>query len=270
MTTDNRMNRVKVMLGGASPDGETSEHSLVAPPAAAAGPQHPNQALQVLTMAQRTAEEHVQTARAQADRIRTEALAAAEQTAREAEQHAHNVRREADKVLFEARAAAENAAREAQARAEAGQRNAEKIELDGRARAEAIAADAQAKAEELKQQAHRRYDELVGSLGAKREALQAQIEALEQFDREYRNRLTNFMQSQLRSLWVDQPQVTAELDHSAAHAAVVPAPASHAAPEVDAAPQEQDEPAAEAVAMIPAQRQSPEQESEEEPEQAER
>lgn len=269
MTTDNRMNRVKVMLGGASPDGETSEHSLVAPPAAAAaGPQHPNQALQVLTMAQRTAEEHVQTARAQADRIRTEALAAAEQTAREAEQHAHNVRREADKVLFEARAAAENAAREAQARAEAGQRNAEKIELDGRARAEAIAADAQAKAEELKQQAHRRYDELVGSLGAKREALQAQIEALEQFDREYRNRLTNFMQSQLRSLWVDQPQVTAELDHSAAHAAVVPA--AHAAPEAEESLEEPAEPATEAVALIPAQRQSPEQESQEEPEQAER
>jgi cell division septum initiation protein DivIVA len=261
MTTDNRMNRVKVMLGGASPDGETSEHNLVAP----AGPQHPNQALQVLTMAQRTAEEHVQTARAQADRIRTEALAAAEQTAREAEQHAHNVRREADKVLFEARAAAENASREAQARAEAGERNAEKIELDGRARAEAIAADAQAKAEELKQLAHRRYDELVGSLGAKREALQAQIEALENFDREYRGRLTNFMQGQLRSLWVDQPQITGELEHPGSHAAIELAQARpHPQPEAEQPEHE------EAVAMIPAQRQSPEQESDEESKQAER
>jgi hypothetical protein len=261
MTTDNRMNRVKVMLGGASPDGETTEHSQVAP----AAPPHPNQALQVLTMAQRTAEEHVQSARAQADRIRTEALAAAEQTAREAEQHAHNVRREADKILFEARASADNAARDAQARAEAGQRNAEKIELDGRARAEAIAADAQTKAEELKQQAHRRYDELVGSLGAKREALQLQIEALERFDREYRDRLTHFMQGQLRALWVDQPQVNEPIEHPGSHAAVEQLEAEAGAPVEQAEPAEEQP-----VAVIPAQRQSPEQESDEESEQAER
>jgi cell division septum initiation protein DivIVA len=199
--------RVKVMLG-TTPDTETSEHALIAP-----NPGHPNQALQVLTMAQRTAEEHVATAHRQADKIRTDALAAAEEIAREAQVHAHNVRREADKVLFDARAAAEQTARDAQARTADARRNADKVVEDARAHAEKMAAEAQANVEDLKLQAQRRYDDVVGSLGTKREALQQQIEALEQFDREYRARLTAFMQGQLRSLWVDQPQVTGELEH---------------------------------------------------------
>jgi hypothetical protein len=45
-------------------------------------------------------------------------------------------------------------------------------------------------------------------------SLQQQIEALELFDREYRARLTAFMQGQLRALWVDQPQVDGELEQA--------------------------------------------------------
>ena len=224
--TDNRMkDRVKVMLG-TSPDGATSEHALVSPAPVAgllsngpAGPAHngqpnpglPNQALQVLTMAQRTAEEHVATAHQQADKIRTDALAAAENIARDAQIHAHNVRREADKVLYDARAGADQIGQEARAGAEEARRSAEKIVLDAQARADAIAAEAKANAEQLNHQAQQRYDDVVGSLGIKREALQEQIEALEQFDREYRGRLMTFMQSQLRALWVDQPQVAGDL-----------------------------------------------------------
>ena len=75
--TDNRMkDRVKVMLG-TSPDGVTSEHALVSHTPV---PGLPNQALQVLSMAQRTAEEHVGAAHQQADKIRTDALAAAVRT----------------------------------------------------------------------------------------------------------------------------------------------------------------------------------------------
>jgi hypothetical protein len=79
---------------------------------------------------------------------------------------------------------------------------------------------------------------VVGSLGTRRESLQQQIEALEQFDREYRSRLTHFMQGQLRALWVDQPQVNGELPE-------IPAPAGprHGAADDDS---------------VPAQRQSPE------------
>ena len=85
--------RVKVLLNGTSSDGQTSEHQVVQQPPQA----HPNQALQVLTLAQRTAEEHVARAHHQADKIRTDALAAAEQIARDAQVHAHNVRREAER-----------------------------------------------------------------------------------------------------------------------------------------------------------------------------
>ena len=240
--TDNRMkDRVKVMLGS-TPDTETSEHALIAP-----NPGHPNQALQVLTMAQRTAEEHVITAHRQADKIRTDALAAAEEIAREAQVHAHNVRREADKVLFDARAAAEQTAREAQALTAEARRNADKVVADARAHAEKMGTEARANVEELKLQAQRRYEDVVGSLGTKREALQQQIEALEQFDREYRARLTAFMQGQLRTLWVDQPQVTGELEHPGSETRNEPAAAEPVAEQV---------PEAKASAQsIPAQRQ---------------
>jgi len=198
--------RVKVLLNGTSADSQTSEQAVVAPPQA-----HPNQALQVLTLAQRTAEEHVARAHHQADKIRTDALAAAEQIARDAQVHAHNVRREAEKTLADARAAAEQIARDSHARTEESRRTAEKIVADARAASEQIAEDAQANADHLSLQARQRFDDVVGSLGTKREALQQQIEALEKFDGEYRSRLTTFMQGQLRALWVDQPQVAGEL-----------------------------------------------------------
>jgi cell division septum initiation protein DivIVA len=206
--TDNRMkDRVKMMPNGMiTPD--TSEHPLVKP-------NHglPDQALQVLAMAQRTADEHVRSAHQHADKIHADAVAAAEQIAHDADTHAQNMRREADTVLAEARATAEQAAREAQARVEEAQRNADRIVSKAQAQAEAIADNAHQNAEEMMQQAQRRYDDVVGSLAAKRETLQQQIEALERFDREYRARLTAFMQGQLRALWADQPQVTGEPDH---------------------------------------------------------
>jgi cell division septum initiation protein DivIVA len=208
--TDNRMkDRVKVMLNGTTtPDIRTSERPLAVP-----DPGLPQQALQVLAMAQRTAEEHVSSAHRQADKIHADAVAAAQQIARDADVHAQNVRREAAKVLADARAAAEQAARETRTRVEEAHRNADKIVSEARAQAEAIAANAEQNVEDLKLQARQRYDDVVGSLGAKREALQQQIEALERFDREYRARLTAFMQGQLRALWVDQPQVTGEPDY---------------------------------------------------------
>jgi vacuolar-type H+-ATPase subunit E/Vma4 len=200
--TDNRVKDRGVLLNGTSADSVTSEHAVVAPAGVL-----PNQALHVLTLAQRTAEEHVAGAHHQADKIRTDALAKAEEIARDAQMHAHNVRREADKVLYDARALAEKSVREAQARTDAARRDADKIIAEAQARAESFTADARAGADQLRQQAQQRYDDVVGSLGLRREALQEQIEALERFDREYRAKLTGFMQNQLRALWVDRPQV---------------------------------------------------------------
>ena len=270
--SDNRMkDRVKVLLNGTSTDSQTSEHALVAPQQGqqqggqqgqAAQPgqpgqpvAHPNQALQVLTLAQRTAEEHVARAHHQADKIRTDALAAAEQVARDAQVHGHNVRREAEKILADARAAAEQIARDSHSRTEEARRSAEKIVNDARAQAEQVHDDAQATSDHLNLQARQRYDDVVGSLGTKREALQQQIEALEQFDREYRARLTTFMQGQLRALWVDQPQVIGEIPADAPPAAESAGP-RHGADEPDDA--------------VPAQRHSEEDAEAEEAERAER
>jgi len=277
--SDNRMkDRVKVLLNGTSSESETSEHALVSPPQQ---PAHPNQALQVLTLAQRTAEEHVARAHHQADKIRTDALAAAEQIARDAQVHAHNVRREADKVLTDARAASEQVARDSHARTEEARRTADKIVAEARAQSEQIVAEARANSEHLNHQARQRYDDVVGSLGSKREALQNQIEALEQFDREYRSRLTAFMQNQLRALWVDQPQLNADLPEHA----LVPEAAAHAslqnthqAPQAIADERAPEAPAAgprhgaeETDDSVPAQRQSPEEdENEDEDELTER
>jgi hypothetical protein len=169
----------------------------------------------VLTLAQRTADEHLATANREAEKIRVDARAAAEQTAREARAHATNVRQEADKTLSDAREAAARIAREVQARTDAAKSDADKILADAQSKAEVVAADAQSNAEDLKLQAEQRYQDVVGGLAAKREALQEQIEALEQFDRDYRARLVTFMQGQLRALWVDQPQVSGDVERPA-------------------------------------------------------
>jgi cell division septum initiation protein DivIVA len=221
--TDSRMNRVKGILAGApnGPIGVTPTggitmgpnggHHGEAPEQAIAPPElGGHQALQVLTLAQRTADEHLAKAHRDADRIRADARAMAEQIARDAEAHAGNVRTDANKMLSDAREAAAESAREAKARADEAERNAGKLVAEAQARAQAIAVDARAKSEELQAQADQRYQDVVGSLATKREALQEQIEALEHFDREYRNRLQTFMQGQLRALWVEQPTVNDE------------------------------------------------------------
>jgi cell division septum initiation protein DivIVA len=219
--TDNGMKgRVKGLLVGAPAVMEPVEHHIEAP----SEPGAQRQALQVLTLAQRTADEHVATAHRQADKIVAEARATAEHIVQDAEAHAENLRREADKKVAGVRATADQIARDAQAHADNTRRNAEKILTDARARAEEIAKDAQTNADELKDQAQQRYQDVVGSLAAKREALQQQIEALEQFDREYRARLTTFMQGQLRALWVDEPRVEVEIEQSGPAAVSEPVP----------------------------------------------
>jgi hypothetical protein len=214
--------RVKGLLSGTGAEMESPPPDQAAVPSDAG---LPRQALQVLTLAQRTAEEHLASARQDAEKIRAEARTAADQAGKDAQGHADNVRREADKALSEARAAAAKVVEEAKAHADHTRQQVETVLSEARAQADAIAAEAQSNAEELRQQAEQRYQDVVGSLAAKREALQQQIEALEQFDREYRTRLTRFMQGQLRALWVDEPRMDADLDDDPgeAPAAAVPA-----------------------------------------------
>lgn len=204
MTDSGMRGRVKGLLGGPTPFvNDTLEPMDVSPNDANA--QH--HALQVLTLAQRTGEEHIASARRESDRIIAEARAQAEQVMRDAQSHAQVLQKEAEKALADAHASAAQITESAQAHSDAAQRSAEDILGDARSRADELVKAAQANADELKHQAQQRFEDVVGSLAAKREALQRQIEALEQFDHDYRARLTSFMQHQLRSLWVDEPRV---------------------------------------------------------------
>jgi vacuolar-type H+-ATPase subunit H len=173
---------------------------------------HPDQALQVLNLAQRTADEHIAEARRDAEQLRDEAQAAADKISRDAHGYAHRVRSEADKLLADARATAEEAARKVRIRAEEAQRSAGQLMAQAEAQAETVTADALRRAEHLKLQAEQRYEDTVAGLSTQRTALQQQIEALEQFDRDYRTRLATFMQSQMRALWAEKPQVGKELE----------------------------------------------------------
>jgi len=215
--TENRMKeRVKVILG-ATPEGEVS---LAEP-----NPRKPDQALQVLTLAQRTADEHLTAAGIQADKLRADAKASAEQMARDAQVHANNVRREADKILFAARATAEQTSREARLRGEEAQQTANQVAAVARSRAEATIGEARGRADQIRRQARLRYEDAVGGLGAQRESLQHQIETLEHFDSEYRARLASFMRGQLRALWIDGRPAAAELEAPIEGPARPPSPA---------------------------------------------
>ena len=180
------------------------------------------QALEMLTLAQRTAEEHVAGAQRHADKLQEDARAAADQIVQDAKAQADAVRREAEQALSDGRARAAELAKEAQAHAESTRREGEKIVTDARARAAEIAKDADTSSKQLMQRAQLRYEEMVGNLAAKREALQQQIEALQAFDRDYRSRLLGFMQSQVRALWVDERQFEGDSEQAVTSSPALP------------------------------------------------
>ncbi|MEV6932829.1 hypothetical protein AB0M46_51215 [Dactylosporangium sp. NPDC051485] len=212
MTTPNGMRQYDDRMMGAAAAQHAPE--IPAPRHDGSGGNEQAKALMVLTMAQRTAEEHIETARREAEQIRAEAHAAAGQIVSEAQAQAGALREEAEKLLNRARMTAEKIARDAEAFAVDTERNAGEMMGEAQARAEDIVRDAQENAHSIKQRAEQIYEDVVGGLTSKRAALQAQIESLERFDHEYRARLTTFMQQQMRALWVGQPQVEAEFHES--------------------------------------------------------
>jgi cell division septum initiation protein DivIVA len=191
------------------------------------------QALQMLTLAQRTGEEHIANALSRAETIRADAGATAEQLVRDAQAQADAIRHEADKLLSDAQAQAAQIAKDAQTHADNARRDGDEIVSDARARAAEIAKNAQAGADELMRQAQLRYEEMVGNLAAKREALQRQIEALQKFDREFRARQVTFLQAQLRALWVEEPHVDAEIEQPGTVATIRQLPARQTGPEAN-------------------------------------
>ena len=203
--TDNQMrDRVKMLLRTGSAEGQNAEQSLIGPPMLL-----PDQALQVLTLAQRTAEEHLAVARRQADQIRGDAQGAASKIGEDAQQHAKTTREQAERMLSEARINAERIAQAARAQADEIRQEASAVLNNAKDEADGIVNAGREQANQLNAQARYQYEDAVGGLEVKRAALQRQIEALEEFDREYRRRLSGFLQGQLRALWAEEPQAAA-------------------------------------------------------------
>lgn len=173
----------------------------------AAEPAPPTDALEVLTLAQLTAEKHIAAVTEHATEVQGEAQARAEQVHREAHAYSDKIRAEADKLLLDARAATALSHRDAETQAADIRRQAERTLAEARAEAERIVANGREHAEQLKLRAEQRYADAVGGLAVERAALQKQIEDLSAVDTQYRQRLTSFLQSQLRTLWAGQPPV---------------------------------------------------------------
>ncbi|HKD98459.1 MAG TPA: hypothetical protein VKB69_12830 [Micromonosporaceae bacterium] len=212
---DSRMKgRVKGLLAGAPPEAVVPEQAHHV-----ADGDAQRQALQVLVLAQRTADEHVAATQRQAEEIRGDARARAEQIVRDAQAHADGTRRDADAALTSARNGAEQIVREAQAHADRTRRDADKIISEARAAATEIVKEAQAHAEGLAQEAQQRYDEVVGTLEIESAELEQRIDGLTRFERDYRSRLRTFMQDQLRALGEEEPVATMDVPEDAAVAA---------------------------------------------------
>jgi len=200
--------RITDRVDGPSAGGPAADHAEPAErPEMPADDEGQRERLLVVTLAQRTAEEHIADAHQQADRIHAQAQTMAEQIVRDAQARAAAEVQEAEEARTQARATAEQMARDAQAQADQARRTADTIVSEARARAEQIAADARAQAAELDDRAQLRHEDFVGGLTVTQEAVQRQIQALEQYDRDYRARLVTFMQAQLHALAVDADHV---------------------------------------------------------------
>jgi DivIVA domain-containing protein len=106
-------------------------------------------------------------------------LSLAQQTA---DQAVADARREADETLGRAR------------------REASDILSKARHQAEQIAGDARERSESLEHDARERYRQALGSLVQQREELERRVDDLRTFEREYRARLTAYLEGQLRDL----------------------------------------------------------------------
>ena len=145
--------------------------------------------LPVLSLGQERRPEPVMTATpgASVDSI-TRMLSLAQQTA---DQAVADARREAGETLGQAR------------------REANDILSKARHQAEQITSDARARSENLDRDAQERHRQALGSLIQQREELERRVDDLRLFEREYRSRLTDYLEGQLRDL--DSPAFASEV-----------------------------------------------------------
>ena len=169
------LDRVQSELARLLSEPQPTPSSSAAPSASAPATEGQEAALRTLLLAQRTADEAVAEARAEAEQLRTAA------------------REEADATLTSARDEAETTRATATAGAEAALASA-------REEAERVLAASRAEAAGLDEQIATRLEAALGDLDRRRQRLEASIEELRAFEREYRTRLRAYLEGQLREL----------------------------------------------------------------------
>jgi DivIVA domain-containing protein len=117
-------------------------------------------------------------------------LALAQQTA---DQHLAQSKSEAERLLAESQANAHAALGNAQAQSE-------KMLADAKARGEQLERESAAKAAQSVHDAEQRVSALTAQLDQRKSALERRVEELRTFEREYRTRLKSYLESQLRDL----------------------------------------------------------------------
>ena len=150
--------------------------ATVAPAApSASGTEGQEAALRTLLLAQRTADEAVAEARAEAEQLRTAARDEAGATLTSAKQEAESTRT-------------------------AARTEAETTLTQAREEAERVLTASRAEAAGLDEQIASRLEAALGDLDRRRSRLEGSIEELRAFEREYRTRLRAYLEGQLREL----------------------------------------------------------------------
>src|SRR3954451_1255913 len=119
----------------------------------------------------------------------------------------------------------------AEAKAEAAQMSA-----SAKAEADQIVSSARMKAAALEAEAQQQHAAAVADLQRQRNALEAQIDSLRGFEREYRTRLKAYLEGQLRELESQQSAAPAPPPSRSASSAAAPPPAASSAPQRPATP----------------------------------
>jgi len=111
---------------------------------------------------------------------------------------------EADAMLNNARATSAQLLSEARAKTEAmvteARTRSETMLNDARSRAETLDRQSREKAASLERDAVRKHTEILGSINQEKTTLEKKIDELRTFERDYRTRLTTYLQSQLQQL----------------------------------------------------------------------
>jgi DivIVA domain-containing protein len=126
--------------------------------------EHHAQAVQMLALAQQTADQHLAQSKAEAERLVTEARQQAEATVNEANERSNRQLAEAD------------------------------------ARAKQLGEESTARAAQTVNDAEQRAATITAQLEQRKSALERRLEELRTFEREYRTRLKSYLESQLRDL----------------------------------------------------------------------